>query len=283
MLSAFPTAMGIFCVVFFSGEQVNVFAVDTYGPSWIFYGSIAALILLLSLGCIIALNDFTSHPIGPYILRGRKAGTAFRLEKELRDGAKSKSTSPEIEEKCKKYKRLVRLGSMRAILKQGNTVALAYLTISFSGTLAAVFVFWYVAVLVLSNHPLPLKTSNKLLMVFILLITWLPMRVYMDWYQNYFHSDHWLRQSHAFWLAIVVSVAALFFIVFLTQPDALVLFCTAVNTSFLAFVGLTGKFKPEWLSAVGDFFQSLPFIYFAAVYTIFLFMTAIIGLRVLRI
>jgi len=284
MLSAFPTAMGIFCVVLFTGDQANVFVVGTYGPSWIYYGSLAALLLFVFLGCIIALDDFTSHPIGPYILGGKTAANkAFKLEKELRDAATSRVSSSEIQAKCNQYKRLVHLDSIRAIFKRGNIVALCYLTISITGTMATVFVFWYIAILVLSNQSLPVKTTNKFLTIFILLLTWLPMRVYMDWYQNYFHCDSWLRQSHVFWLGIVVASAALFFLVFLTQPDALFLVCTAVNTSFLVFIGLTGKFKPEWLKTLGESLQSTPFIYFAAAYTVFLFMTAIIGLRILRI
>jgi hypothetical protein len=282
MLSAFPTAMGIFCVVFFNPSQFSVFTVEAYGATWVFYAAVAALALLLSLACLIVLHDFTSHPIAPYILRGERAVRAFALEKVLRKAGRFGSGSSKLKARREEYRRVVQLDSIRQILRHGSLVAIAYLMIAWVGTMASVFYFWYVAVLVISNHPLPAKTANRLLMVFILLVTWLPMRVYMDWYQNYFYRAPWLRQSYAFWLGVVVAGAGLFFIVFITQPEALVLFCTAVNTSFLVFIGLTGKFKPEWLRAVGEFLQGTPFVYFAAAYTVFLFLTCIIGIRILR-
>lgn len=146
----------------------------------------------------------------------------------------------------------------------------------------AVFYFWYVAVIVLSSQNIPQKTVKSMLLVFMLLITWLPMRVHMDWYQSHFHYTNWLRKSYAFWLGIFMSIASFVFVVAFANPQALVLYCTGINAAVFTLVGLTGTFKPEWLAAIAEFFQSVPLTYFAAAYAVFLFVTVVIGLRILQ-
>jgi succinate dehydrogenase/fumarate reductase cytochrome b subunit len=54
-----------------------------------------------------------------------------------------------------------------------------------------------------------------------------------------------------------------------------------LNALILLFVGVAGKFKPEWLHAVAEALQSMPFVYFLGGYVIFLFVTAAIGIRIL--
>jgi hypothetical protein len=303
MLSAFPIAMGIFAVTIFSLKNVNgidVFAVKTFGTAFLLYGSIIALLLMCGLASVIALHDFTSRPVGPYILKRPMADEAFQLEKELREGAKTgnvrrrrrtrpkrrgvqaTSRSPESTSKVRRYQSLVQLKSLGEIRKHGNLVAAAYLGIGWIGLMCCVFYFWYVAVLVLSNQKLPDGTISKLLAVFILLITWFPMRVHMDWYQNYFHNRDWLKQSNGFWLGIVLAAASLVFVIFITKPEAIAIVCAVVNALVLLFVGLAGKFKPEWLRAVAEALQSMPFLYFVGAYVIFLFVTIAIGIRILN-
>jgi len=176
---------------------------------------------------------------------------------------------------------MVQLPTVSAVIKQGNLVAAAYLGIGLIGTMCCVFYFWFVAVLVISHQNLSHGAISKLLTIFILLITWFPMRVHMDWYQNSFHNSNWLRESNGFWLGIVLAAASLVFIVFITRPDDVALVCAVMNALVLLFVGIAGKFKPEWLHTAAEALQSLPFVYFAGVYMIFLFVTGAIGIRIL--
>ena len=282
MLSAFPIAVGIFCVTFVNLKEIDVFDIKTYGEAWVFYAALTALGVLFIIASVITVNDFTSRPIGPYILRGTAGVEAFNLEMELRNAATLNPEPPDMASKCERYQKLIQLNSLSNILKHGNAVALAYLAIAWGAAMCCAFYFWYIAVLVLSNQNIPNKTVNRLFMIFILLITWFPMRVHTDWYQNHFHCNNWLQRSHAFWLGIIVAIASMLFVIFISKPEALLVFCTGLNAAILAFVGLTGTFKPEWLRAVANFFQATPFIYFFASYTIFLFVTAVISLRILN-
>ncbi|MCU1266530.1 MAG: hypothetical protein JWM21_2848 [Acidobacteria bacterium] len=305
MLAAFPIAMGIFTATIFNLKEINDingFAVKTYGSVWALYASITALLFLFGLASKAVLHDFTSRPVGPYILRGARAVEAFDKEKKLRDAAKiigvrsrhdrtsrrkrareSKppSPSPEINARAE-YQKLVQLKSLGEIFKHGNLVAAAYLTVAWVGTVGCVFYFWYVAVLVLSNQTLPVGTVTKLLMVFILLITWFPMRVYMDWYQNYFHNPAWLKNSDGLIMGICLALAGLVFVLFISKPEAIAIICAVVNALVLLFVGVAGRFKPHWLRAVAESLQSLPFFYFFAVYFVFLCVTVAIGVRILK-
>jgi hypothetical protein len=304
MLSAFPIAMGLFAVTFFSLQDrngINVFAATTFGDTSLFYASIAALLFLFAFTSVIVLHDFTSRPVGPYILRGLIAIEAFQLEKELRDAAKTvkvrrrprtgtrrravhakSNSSPSELTKIRRYQSLVQLNSLREIFKHGNLVAAAYLGVAWSGCLCSIFCFWYIGVLVLSNQKLPEGTVSKLLTVFILLITWLPMRLHMDWYQNHFHNPKWFIKSNGFLMGIVVAAAGLVLLIFITKPEAIAIVCGVVNALVLLFVGFAGRFKPEWLRALAEAFQSMPFIYFFGGYTIFLFVTVTIGIRILN-
>ena len=304
MHSAFPIAMGIFAVTIFNLKDVNgidVFAVKTFGTHSLFFASIIALLFMFGFASVIVLHDFTSRHVGPYILRRDIAVQAFRLEKELRDTAKTakarkrrggtrraahpKSTSSSAETRAKKiqrYQSLVQLKSLRQIFQQGNGVAATYLGIAWIGCMCYVFYFWYVAVLVLSNQKLPTETISKLLTVFILLITWFPMRVHMDWYQNYFHNRNWLKQSNGLWLGIIAAGASMIFVIFITKPDAFTSFLSIATVLALVVGPLIGKFKPEWLRALADTFQSMPFVYFLGGYIIFLVVTVTIGIRILN-
>ncbi|HEX8423949.1 MAG TPA: hypothetical protein VF634_11085, partial [Pyrinomonadaceae bacterium] len=171
MLSSFPIAVGIFCVTFVNLKEIDVFDVNIYSQPWVFYAAIAALGVLFILASVITVNDFTSRPIGPYILRGDASIEAFRLEKELRDAASSDSVLSDLAAKCERYQELVQLNTPSNIFKQGNVVALAYLAIAWGAAMFCAFYFWYIAVLVLSNQNIPSKTVTRLFMIFILLIT----------------------------------------------------------------------------------------------------------------
>ena len=156
MLSAFPTAIGILTVTFFGLKAANVFAIASYGESWMFLVAMASLLFILAFASVIVLNDFTSRPVAPYILKKSVAMEAFRLEKELRDAAKAnqnlpEQASPEQEAEYDRYRKLVQLDSLGAIFKRGNLVVLAYLGIAWAASMCCVFYFWYVAVLVLTN------------------------------------------------------------------------------------------------------------------------------------
>jgi hypothetical protein len=298
MLSAFPIAMGIFAVTIFDLQRagIDLLSVKTYdGSMSILMTSVGALIAMIALAAVIVVHDFASRPVAPYILREPAATQAFKLEKELRDAAKARTVAPRRargprhrpisaasnQRKIEDYQKLVQLATPAAIIKQGNFVAAAYLTIGFMGTICCVFYFWFVAVLVISHQTLSKGQISKLLTIFILLITWFPMRVHMDWYQNWFHNPHWLIKSYGFLMGIFLATASLLFIVFITTPDDVALVCAVINALILLFVGFAGKFKPEWLHAVAEALQSLPFVYFLGVYMIFLFVTASIGLRIL--
>ncbi len=316
MLSAFPIAMCVFAATIVNLKEVNdinVFAVKTYGSASVLCGSIAALLLMFVVASVAVLYDFTSRPVGPYILRrGARATEAFALEKELRDAAKATLSArararnrapsnpplprgrarrslraksnppvPAISVKIERYQELVQL-NLREIRTHGNLVAAAYLSVAWFGTLGCVFYFWYVGVLVLSNQSLPAGTASKLMMIFILLITWFPMRVYMDWYQNYFHKPDWLWESHGLIMGSFLALAALVLVSFISKPEAIIVVCATVNATVLLFGVVLGKFKPDWLRAAAEFLQSLPFFYFFAVYVIFLFVMLSVGVRIMK-
>lgn len=298
MLSAFPIAMGILTVLLVNLHLAgfDLFEIQFYGSKAMLAGSISALLIMFCFATIVVFRDFMDRPVAPYILRGQKAAEAFGLEKILRDTAKAgvtnnrkprpnrqKSAGADHSATIKRYQELVQLDTVSALLSDGGLVAAAYLTIGWIGTMGCVFYFWVAGVLVLSNRQLPPGTVGKLATIFILLITWFPMRIHMDWYQNYFHNPKWLLRSLGFWTGVFLAIGSLTVISLTTQrPEAITIACAILNVVVLLFVGILGMFKPEWLNAIADMLQTMPFLYFLAVYLIFLFVTIVIGFRVLN-
>jgi hypothetical protein len=299
MLSAFPIAIGILAVTIVDlseSDAINIFAITTYGSRSVFVTAVAILLVMIVFAFVIVFDDFCSRPIGPHILRGARATEAFKLEKELRDAAKRRTESPRRSRgprhrpnsaatnlrKNERYQELIRLPTLSAIYRNGNFVAASYLAIGLLGTACCAFYIWLIGVLLVYHQKLPGGTLGKLQTIFILLITWFPMRVHMDWYQNYFHNADWLKKSWSFWMGIIVALASLVAILVIANPDAPQRLLTLVQLLIFASLGVLSKFKPQWLHAIADALQSMPFVYFVGAYLVILFLSAAFGFRILH-
>ena len=274
LLSSFPIAV---CVLSLSVSQDGVlrywFTRETW-HTWVSYPAIAVTLLIVTL---IVFDDFMRRPIAPYILKKRAAEEASRLEKELRAGF---GHHKNLEAKQKEYQKLVKLGSLKAIWARGGPLAYIHLALAWLATLFALTYFWYLVAAsqfrTTGGQPLADASKNKLVLVYILLLTWFPLRLHTEWYQNYFHKKDWLKSYAAFWLLAFLAFALLVLIVLIVRPGGTIQFLSVLNVVFVAVLGLIGKLKPDWLRAVADFLQAASFVYFLAIYLIFLVLVAAI-------
>lgn len=226
----------------------------------------------------ITIDDFTSRPTAPFTLKRSEAEKALKLEMELRAKADEKATAHNhLAAKRKQYGELVTLGSLKEIGKRGGPVAYIHMALAWLATSFAIIFFWYLVMVVEQKihyhvEPPP-ATLDRLIMVFLLLSTWFPLRLQTEWYQNHFHREKWMSGYSAFWVLAVLAFAALIVIVILRSvkgSTGLVVLLGAIQAAIGLVIGIIGKFKPDWLRAVGGFLERTRFVYFVAIYFIFL-------------
>lgn len=239
----------------------------------------------LVLVTLITIDDFTSRPTAPFTLKRSGAEKALKLETELRARADEKPTSHNhLTAKRKQYGELVTLGSLKDIRKRGGPVAYIHLALAWLATSFAIIFVWYLVMVMEQKvhyhvEPPP-ATLDKLILVFLLLLTWFPLRLQTEWYQNHFHREKWLRSYPAFWVLAVLALAALIVIVIIRSVNGstgLVVLLGAIQAAIGVAIGFVGKFKPDWLKAVAAFLERTRFVYFAAIYFIFLMLVSAVS------
>lgn len=270
LLSSFPAAVCVF------SATINPQVISYWSSSWRLPVFCLAILITLVVVTFAVVDDFTSKPIAPYVLKAPQAKESSMLEIELRSARRIGGVSYRVvEPKRKAYQELIHLKSVQEILKRGSPVTYVHLALAWIVSLFVIGYFWYLAfLLVKTTHDgthLLEGEKEKLVFIFGLLVTWFPMRLHTEWYQNEFHRPHWLKQYAAFWVLAFLALAYLLFVVLILKPQGTnVLIVTAAAPTMLAAVG---KFKPEWLRSFGLFLASLPFIYFVGIYLVVLVVT----------
>lgn len=266
LLSSFPAAVCVFSVTI-SGEVISYWLSPGTLRFWL---SCVAILLTLVMVTLIVLDDFTSKPYAPYILKTKEAEQSSRLEEELREASRTGARPKKFEDKRKEYQRLVQLNSIRDIYARGGPVAYVHLGLTWITTLFVLAYFWYLVLILLTAHHrtnLPESEKEKLILIFVLLVSWFPMRLHTEWYKNHFHRKHWLRRYSAFWMLAFLGLVYMLLVIFILKPKGVILaILVALMEVLLAVIG---KFKPEWLRSLADLLVELPFVYFVAMFFVF--------------
>lgn len=267
LLSSFPAAVCVFSVTI-NSEVISYWFLP---GTWRFWVSCVAILVTLVMITVLVLDDFTSKPFAPYILKAKEAEQSSRLERELRAASHAGDLPKKLESKRREYQKLVQLNSIRDILRRGGPVAYVHLGLAWITTLFVIAYFWYLIlrIIPITSHGtnVPESEKEKLIIIFVLLMSWFPMRLHTEWYQNHFHRKHWLRRYSAFWMLAFLALAYLLLVIFILKPQGIiVLILVALLEALLATIG---KFKPEWLRSLADLLESLPFVYFVAIYLVF--------------
>jgi hypothetical protein len=276
LLSSFPAAVAVFVAT------INWQVISYWTAGWrlLVFGIVIGLIFVI---VTLAVRDnFTSHPIGPYVLKRKQAEESFALEMELRRARPSKGfLSDSLRTKRNDYQKLIHLKSGREILKRGGPVAYVHLGLAWIVTFFISTYFFYMAFLLVKTGQEGINflegEKEKLAVIFVLLLPWFPMRIYTEWYQNEFHRPDWLKQYSAFWTLAFLAVAYLWFVIVMLRPQGTsILILTALTPLIPAAVG---KFKPEWLRLFARYLASLPFIYFVVICLVFVVIGATTAFR----
>jgi hypothetical protein len=222
---------------------------------------------------LTVLNDFTTKPVAPYVLKRPEAEVSSQLEQELRNAGPTGGVRYKVlEPKRRQYQGLVHLKSIRDVFMRGGPVAYVHLGLAWITVLFVIAYFWYLAFLLIKTaHDgvnVPESEKEKLVFIFVLLVSWFPMRLHTEWYQNEFYRPHWLKRYAAFWILAFLALAYALFVILILKPQGTIVLIVAALLQ--ALIAVVGKFKPEWLRSIAIFLESIPFIYFVTMYLVFL-------------
>jgi hypothetical protein len=283
LLSSFPIALYIFSLSLMKDVKVSEglldeWFLDVWFSNWHVWVSYSAIVITVLIITPIVIDDFTRRPIAPYILKKHAALEAARLEKELRDDFQAHRHRGNLAAKQKEYQNLVQLGSLKAIWTRGGPIAYIHLVLTWLGALITLAYFWYLVAATLyrttEGTGLDATSKNRLVLVYILLLTWFPLRLHTEWYQNYFHKKDWLKTYPAFWLLAFLAFAILILVILIVSNGPVIKLLSIGSGVFGAILGLIGKLKPDWLRYIANFLQATSFVYFLAIYLIFLVLVA---------
>lgn len=108
LLSSFPAAVAIFSATM-NLQVISYWAADGRLP--VFVLAIALILLIVTL---TVRQNFTSHPIAPYVLKQDEVAKSVALETDLRRAAASgRFRSNSLTQKRKDYQELIHLKSIR--------------------------------------------------------------------------------------------------------------------------------------------------------------------------
>ena len=247
---------------------------------------------LITLVLWVTVNDSTAHPIAPYeITDPTKRARAFELEVGLRrEWQMPEDKRPEgYQERLKEYKDLTQRPSSRGPIGRVNTFLTGYYGLCIGA------IHWYLFLLLwdttferlarrrepgTSSAPVPPPFHVGLIFAYATWLTWLPLRIYANWFELHFVNPNWRSDHAAITLVAVLSFLGLIVLFCLSYLDRLPIFIGIVG-GLAGVVGtIAGWLNPDWLREFSNFFQVLtPGYYLALVVSVIPVLT-VLGLYV---
>ncbi len=223
------------------------------------------LVVLVGLAATGAIDDLrqaaNNRTIEPYSFRDNAETLA--TEKALRGEVLRKTKTPE--EARLAYLRVERpFVSVRDFVDRASAAAYwAVLLNLLSGAFLAV-VFWHVMVLVLVRARSGQRVSDDVydstMLVFGLLVTWFPMRLYAEWYINFGAPEPAGYNAFVVLVGAALVTGTLLFI--LKKPGNAVTIFSGMSTGVSAILTFLGKWKQGWLGGMAKALESLDTINF---------------------
>ena len=145
--------------------------------------------------------------------------------------------------------------------------------LSFLGTLFVLTVFWVLSLHVFTRTKIDEQTFTTLAVVVLLVVPWIVLRIYSEWYLNF--GDFDFSRYQLIYVAFFFTIAVGVLIFVLRAKRSVSKIWVSVSVFFSAVIAVIGKLKPEWLDqAAGMVYTTDPFIqvlcYMIVVFTLYL-------------
>lgn len=261
LLIPYPLAVGVFASTF----RVKDFA---QLPARLKVPFAGVLILLLSLALVTVIQDALKKEstIAPYELRD--ASGALELERRMRAAVQAKIKSGAgARAEYVADPRVRYFSSLQDLWARGSVATKWAKVLHWMGSWFGVIFFWYLLVVVGSTrktHP----GKDRLILSFALLITWFPMRMYSEWYINFYVLD--LRSYQPFIIFSALAISGLVLVAVLLKPGSVVQIISGFIGAAVVVLGFLGKLQPSWVRFVAEAIEKVSFNTFLTIELIIL-------------
>ncbi len=153
-----------------------------------------------------------------------------------------------------------------------NAGFIAYLSI-FLDSFGYCFVFmyfWLIAFIMAKNREMARSEKKNLALIFVLLITWFPMRIYSDWYLNFFQLST-IHNYSSFWIFLILAVVVGFIIVFKFKISEKLLIAESVLVLVVVAAAIVLHSSIEFLWFTWSIVDNMDFVQYLGVNAILLF------------
>jgi hypothetical protein len=286
-------AFSIFMPLLFPLAVAVFFTACDISPLWR-ATRLTRVFLLSALGVFIifviisAVSDSRRPlPLAPYMVKDSTAASALevRLRKQLYDPhnrdfrTQEKGLKLAREERQSYVEAFPTFKSFSDQIARGSSTSWITLALNILAFSFVAFYLWYLGMLVLLQSPSP-RAVNDLVLVYALLVLWLPIRLYSEWYANFYVVD--LSTFGAYAVSILAAVIALILLVGVIKPNAATKIFSISSTIVVAVTGAIGKVKPEWLWDIANTIEHIQPVLFLFGTLILLFVVLIFVARVMQ-
>lgn len=261
----FPVAVW----VFFTRADLAPFRKLTSRQSWI---SVFAFVVLLTIMFLGVHETLRREPLEPFLFRDTVAAVASEeahragvRELHRRDGL----TDPEKEQlkalqksALEEYKTdFPAFGSLSALRERGSPCAWAALGVNAASAAFVLVFFWFLWNAVLFHRIFALRRAEWIVLVAGLLVVWLPLRFYTEWYLG-FYSLGTLEDFRLIKFIFVVAIAGYGLCAFTLAKRVTVKAFSFVGVGLLTLGGVIGRLQPQLLEWLAREIEALPFRFF---------------------
>ena len=222
---------------------------DAHGPFRSFpIGALVliVLIIIMFLAAFAALEDLKRPLVEPFMFKDYLE--PLRIERNLRRRLKSEDFDLlERNELVQAYAAAAPpLMTLRGLRDRGGACAFVSFLLNLIAAETIAVLFWYLGI----SQLFDISSEKAIVATHLgLLCLWFPLRLYTEWYLNFYSLEH-LKRYWAFWFVLVAAILAYGFYCFGVGGIAEIFSLSVAGT--LALVGILGKVKPEWLGFLAD-------------------------------
>jgi len=248
---------------------------------------LGVLVLLVALALMVSVVDLNGQVSSP--VRYKNAVEVLKHETALRQRVKDKvdEVRKASTEKVRAAKALIlattihdvrdeylskwpRINSLSALVEVGAPAAWVAFILNVLAALFAATFFWYCWVLVQFRRDWTATQYDWLLLAVGLWMGWFPLRLYSEWYLN-FYSMQGMASYGVFGLLVGVAVLAYLFVAFRVASRLNVKIFATVATALIGVVTTIGRLAPEWLEGIAWVVEGWDF----RLYVVLLLLTAL--------
>lgn len=115
--------------------------------------------------------------------------------------------------------------------------------------------FWYLLYLLLSRRVVPPHTKDRSAIILILLVAWIPLRIYAIWYANYYVLTGAILG--AMFVVVAMAFLGLLLVVTIYKPGPVVHILSAIELVLGIVISGLAYIKSDWLISAGGMIDGM--------------------------